>query len=48
MNTRMISYAFEDVVADLANPRETLYLNIRDIDKELTKKRAEFGLSTAE
>lgn len=48
MNTRMISYAFEDVVADLANPRETLYLNIRDIDKELTKKRAEFGLNTAE
>ena len=48
MNTRMISYAFEDVVADLANPRETLYLNIRDIDKELTKKREEFGLNTAE
>lgn len=48
MNTRMISYAFEDVVADLANPRETLYLNIRDIDKELTKKRAEFGLRTVE
>lgn len=46
MNTRMISYAFEDVVADLANPRETLYLNIRDIDKELTKKREEFGLAT--
>ena len=48
MNTRMISYAFEDVVADLSNPRETLYLNIRDIDKELTKKRDEFGLSVAE
>ncbi len=48
MNTRMISYAFEDVVADLSSPRETLYLNIRDIDKELTKKRAEFGLTTAE
>ena len=48
MNTRMISYAFEDVVADLANPRETLYLNIRDIDKELTKKREEFGLSTVD
>ena len=47
MNTRMISYAFEDVVADLANPRETLYLNIRDINKELTKKREEFGLNTA-
>ena len=48
MNTRMISYAFEDVVADLSSPRETLYLNIRDIDKELTKKRTEFGLSIAE
>lgn len=48
MNTRMISYAFEDVVADLSNPRETLYLNIRDIDNELTKKREEFGLSVAE
>ena len=48
MNTRMISYAFEDVVADLSSPRETLYLNIRDIDKELTKKRTEFGLSVAE
>ncbi len=46
MNTRMISYAFEDVVADLSSPRETLYLNIKDIDKELTKKREEFGLST--
>lgn len=46
MNTRMIGYAFEDVVADLSNPRETLYLNIRDIDNELTKKREEFGLST--
>ena len=46
MNTRMISYAFEDVISDLANPRETLYLNIRDIDKELLKKREEFGLST--
>ena len=48
MNTRMISYAFEDVVADLSSPRETLYLNIRDIDGELNKKRAEFGLSVAE
>ncbi len=46
MNTRMIQYAFEDVVADLSNPRETLYMNIREINKELTKKREEFGLST--
>ncbi len=48
MNTRMVSYAFEDVVADLSSPRETLYLNIRDIDAELTKKREEFGLNTKE
>ncbi len=48
MNTRMISYAFEDVVADLSSPRETLYLNIREIDRELTKKRTEFGLTTQE
>lgn len=48
MNTRMIQYAFNDVVADLANPRETLYLNIKDINKELTKKREAFGLSTAQ
>jgi len=46
MNTRMISYAFEDVVSDLSNSRETLYLNIRDIDKELQKKREEFNLIT--
>ncbi len=48
MNTRMISYAFEDVVADLSNSRETLYLNIRDIDKELQKKREEFNLITVQ
>ncbi len=47
MNTRMISYAFEDVVADLSSPRETLYLNIRQIDRELTKKRTEFGLTVS-
>ena len=46
MNSRMISYAFEDVVVDLANPRESLYLNIREIDKELLKKREEFKLPT--
>jgi hypothetical protein len=26
MTTRMIQYAFNDVVADMSNPRETLYL----------------------
>lgn len=47
MNTRMIQYAFNEVVTNLANPRETLYLNIKDINKELTKKRESFGLSAA-
>jgi ABC-type glycerol-3-phosphate transport system substrate-binding protein len=48
MMTRMVLYAFNDVVAKQANPRETLYLNIRTIDKELTNKRKEFNLSTSE
>lgn len=45
MTTRMISYSFDAVVSDNSNPRETLYLNVKDINKELTKKREEFGLS---
>lgn len=46
MATRMVSYSFDDVVANSSNPRETLYLNMKAIDKELTKKRAEFSLGT--
>ncbi|MGN0507037.1 MAG: extracellular solute-binding protein [Lachnospiraceae bacterium] len=46
MATRMVSYSFDDVVANSSNPRETLYLNMKAIDKELAKKRAEFSLST--
>lgn len=46
MAGRMVSYAFDDVVANSSNPRETLYLNMKAIDKELTKKRAEFDLGT--
>ncbi|MCR5154091.1 MAG: extracellular solute-binding protein [Lachnospiraceae bacterium] len=46
MTSRMISYSFDDVVANASNPRETLYLNIKAIDKELIKKRVEFSLST--
>ena len=46
MATRMVSYSFDDVVANSSNPRETLYLNMKAIDKELLKKRAEFKLST--
>lgn len=48
MSSRMVQYAFDKVVAELANPRETLYLNVKAIDKELLKKREEFHLSTAE
>lgn len=46
MTTRMVQYAFNDTVSDNANPRETLYLNIKDINEELTRKRKELHLST--
>jgi len=45
MTARAIDYAFRTVVTGGAHPRETLYMNIRQIDKELTKKRKEFQLS---
>lgn len=48
MTTRMVQYAFNDVVSDHANPRETLYLNIKDINKELDRKREELHLSRQE
>lgn len=48
MTTRMVQYAFNDTVSDNANPRETLYLNIKDINEELTRKRQELHLSTVE
>lgn len=48
MTTRMVQYAFDKVVAELANPRETLYMNVKAIDKELAKKREEFHLTTSE
>ncbi|MDE6639323.1 MAG: extracellular solute-binding protein [Acetatifactor sp.] len=48
MTTRMVQYSFNDVVSDHANPRETLYLNIKDIDQELTRKREELHLSVKE
>jgi len=46
MTSRMLEYTFDAVVTDGANPRETLYLNIKDINSELTKKRTEFQLDT--
>ncbi len=48
MTTRMVTYAFDDVVSNNANPRETLYLNVKAIDRELMKKRKEFGLIQGE
>lgn len=45
MTARMIDYAFKSVVSNGQNPREALYLNIKDINKELAKKRKEFHLS---
>ena len=48
MLTRMVLYSFNNVVAEGANPRETLYLNLKTIDKEITNKRREFHLSVEE
>jgi ABC-type glycerol-3-phosphate transport system substrate-binding protein len=48
MTNRMISYAFSEVISKNSNPRESLYLNVESINKELTRKRQELGLSTAE
>lgn len=48
MTNRMVLYAFNTVIAENANPREALYLNIKAIDKELTNKRREFQLSTVQ
>jgi ABC-type glycerol-3-phosphate transport system substrate-binding protein len=45
MTSRMVDYAFNNVVAGRANARESLYLNTRDINEELSKKRREFGFS---
>ncbi len=44
MTSRMLEYTFDNVVTDGTNPRETLYLKIKEIDAELTKKRKEFRL----
>jgi ABC-type glycerol-3-phosphate transport system substrate-binding protein len=45
MTTRAIDYAFRAVVTSGLNPRESLFLNSKQVDKELTKKRKEFHLS---
>ncbi len=48
MTTRMVQYSFNDVVSENANPRETLYLNIKDINQEISRKRQELHLSVKE
>lgn len=48
MTTRMVDMAYKNVVTDGQNPREALYLNVKDINDELTKKRKEFDLSYIE
>lgn len=50
MTERMLTYAFNAVVTDSSamSPRQALYTNIYAIDQELTRKREEYHLSTAE
>ena len=48
MTSRMVDYAYKNVVTDGQNPREALYLNVKEINDELTKKRKEFDLSYIE
>ena len=45
---RYTSFAFLDVVNDSADPVEELQSQITDINVELTRKREEFGLPTAD
>ena len=46
--TRNIMNAFREVVNELENPRDTLVWYNRDIDDEITRKRENLGLETAE
>lgn len=48
MTSRMVDYAYKNVVTDGQNPREALYINVKEINDELTKKRKEFHLSYLE
>ncbi len=45
MTGRETDYAFKGVVTDGQNPREALYLNVKEINDELTNKREEFHLT---
>ncbi|MDO4563072.1 MAG: extracellular solute-binding protein [Clostridia bacterium] len=48
MTSRMVDFSFKNVVTEGQNAREALYLNIKDINDELTKKRKEFHLNYIE
>jgi ABC-type glycerol-3-phosphate transport system substrate-binding protein len=50
MTARMVDYAFRSVVTETSamRPKQALYMNLFALDRELTKKRAEFHLSVAE
>ncbi|MBD5459561.1 MAG: extracellular solute-binding protein [Lachnospiraceae bacterium] len=45
---RVIRNAFTSVVTNNTDPVDTLYILLDDINKEITSKRTEFGLHTAE
>lgn len=45
---RVIRNAFTSVVTENTDPVDTLYIMLDEISKEITSKRTEFGLSTAE
>ncbi len=44
MTNRMIAYSFSNVISSNSNPRESLYLNVESINKELVRKRNELGM----
>jgi len=48
MAPRMVDFAFRSVVTDAnaMTPRQALHMNLFEIDRELTRRRLEFGLST--
>lgn len=48
MTARSVDYAFRAVVTSGENPREALYMNVKQIDKEIIKMRKEFHLSYEE
>lgn len=45
MTPRAFDYAFRSVVTSGENPREALYMNTKQVNKELTKMRKKFHLS---